>query len=70
MEAALKKWNELVEELDLDIYEQRILTEDITTRRKNRLAEMRSNDYLGNMSGGLFGSMFKKAKKEIDGDKK
>jgi hypothetical protein len=58
-------FEKLYEELELDLDEQKLIWDILRDRREQKLAKMRSDTYLGDMSGGLLGSIFRKTKKQL-----
>lgn len=56
----------LLEELGLNIDEERLLMDIIIDRLENEIRRMKTNDYLGGLSGGVFSSLLKKSKKAVE----
>ena len=55
-----------VPEKDKAIDEEKLLMDILKDRRETKLMKLRTDDYLGNFNNSLFGSIFKKAKKESE----
>lgn len=65
LDQCVRKFEEVVKELELDMDEWKLVLDILRDRREQQLAKSRTDDYIGGMGGGLIGSIFKKTKKEV-----
>ena len=66
LDRLVKSFEEWKENQELDIDEEKLLMDILKDRRETKLMKLRTDDYLGNFNNSLFGSIFKKAKKESE----